>query len=136
MKYLGFIKEHDDYPIAESIHELIMDDYPISPHKDDVLEYLQKGIMVVPLMGCVDGDAKSPLFGTEIDDSFIAYHACYTDGTWLWPQYIIEYIKRYPNIQLDSEFIEHILENKDHTIAISEQESTEIEKEYYEKFWK
>lgn len=136
MQYFGFIKEHDDYPISESIHQLIMDDNPISTHKDDVLEYLQKGVLAVSLMGCIDGDAKNPLPEEETDDSFIAYYACYTDGTWLWPQYIIEYIKRYPYLQLNPEFITHVIENKDNAINISEEECADIEREYYEGFWK
>ena len=63
MKYFGFVKEHDDYSISKSIHELIGDKNPINKNKDDILEYLQRGILAVPQMGCVD-DAKAPLFGT------------------------------------------------------------------------
>lgn len=137
MKYFGFIKEHDDYPISKSIHELIVDKSPINNHKDEVLEYLQKGTMSVFQMGCVE-DAKDPLYGNDdyFDDSFIAYYACYTDGVWLWPQYIIEYIKKYPHIKLDSEFVNYVINNKNKKIEVSEEECSKIEKDYYKNFWK
>ena len=64
------------------------------------------------------------------------YYACYTDGIWLWPQYIIEYIKKYPNIKLDEDFVKHVLRNKEKKIDLSEEECSKIEKEYYKKFWK
>ena len=137
MKYFGFVKEHDDYPISKSIHDLIVDGNSINNNKDDVLKYLQKGVMAVNLMGCCE-NAKDPLFGTDNydDDSFIAYYACYTDGKWLWPQYIIEYMKKYPHIKIDPDFINHVISNKNNEIKISEEECSKIEKKYYENFWK
>jgi hypothetical protein len=137
MKYFGFVKEHDDHTASKSIHDLIIDGNSINDKRNETLEYLQKGILAVPQMGCVE-DAKDPLFGTDNydDDNFIAYYACYTDGIWLWPQYIIEYIKKYPNIKIDSDFVKHIIKNKDKKISVSEEECSKIEKEYYKKFWK
>lgn len=136
MKYFGFIKEHDDYPISESIHDLISDYTHIDGNKDKVLEYLQKGIMGIPLMGCVE-NAKDPLFETDHynDKNFVAYYTIYTDGIWLWPQYIIEYIKKYPNIKLNPEFVKQALSNKK-TIHITEEEALKIEKNFFQEFWK
>ncbi|UHO38124.1 hypothetical protein H5J24_21560 [Chryseobacterium capnotolerans] len=136
MKYFGFIREHDDYPISEGIHELISSTTSVDNNKDKVLAYLQRGIMAVPLMGCVE-NAKDPLFGTDNynDESFIAYNMIYTDGIWLWPQYIIEYIKKYPHIKLDSEFVQHVLSNKK-AIHLTEEDSLKIEKNFFQKFWK
>lgn len=136
MKYFGFIKEHDDYDISKNIDELIPNNSVVDNNIDYVLEYLQKGIMAVPLMGCVE-NAKDPLFGTDNynDENFIAYNMIYTDGTWLWPQYIIEYIKKYPNIKLTQEFVKHVLNNKKE-FNISEEECLKIENNFFEKFWK
>lgn len=137
MKYFGFVKEHDDHTASKSIHDLIIDGNSINDKRNETLEYLQKGILAVPQMGCVE-DAKDPLFGTDNydDDNFIAYYACYTDGIWLWPQYIIEYIKKYPHIKLDSDFVKHVIKNNNKKINVSEEECSKIEKEYYKKFWK
>lgn len=137
MKYFGFVKEHDEYSISKSIHELVLDGNSVNVHKDEVLKYLQKGVMAVDLMGGCE-NAKNPLFGTDNynDDSFIAYFACYTDGIWLWPQYIIEYIKKYPHIKLDIDFVNHVIKNKNNEVKVSEQECSKIEKEYYKNFWK
>lgn len=136
MKYFGFIREHDDYTISKSIHDLIIDETSIDPHKADVLVYLQNGIMTIPLMGCVE-NAKNPLFESDDydDESFVAYNMIYTDGIWLWPQYIIEYIKKYPNIKLDSEFVDYIIKNKDTKVNISEEDCSKIEKDFYNTFW-
>ncbi|MGU3374355.1 hypothetical protein [Chryseobacterium sp. M5A1_1a] len=136
MKYFGFISEHDDYPISKSIHKLIVDGNYTNPHRVNVLKYLQKGIMAIPLMGCIE-NAKDPLFGTDNydDENFVAYNAIYTDGVWLWPQYIIEYIKKYPNVKLDPEFVKHVISNKKN-IHITEEESLKIEKNFFQKFWK
>ncbi|REC48840.1 hypothetical protein [Chryseobacterium pennipullorum] len=136
MKYFGFIKEHDDYSISKSIQELVSNNSTIDSNKDRVLDYLQKGIMVIPLMGFVE-NAKDPLFGTDNydDESFVAYNAIYTDGVWLWPQYILEYIKKYPNIKLDPEFVKHAVNNKKN-IHITEEESLKIEKNFFQEFWK
>ncbi|MGE8432426.1 MULTISPECIES: hypothetical protein [Chryseobacterium] len=136
MKYFGFIREHDDYPISKSIHDLIIDETSIDPHRADVLVYLQNGTMTIPLMGFVE-NAKDPLFGSDDydDESFVAYNMIYTDGIWLWPQYIIEYIKKYSNIKLDSEFVDYIIKNKDTKVNISEEDCSKIEKDFYNKFW-
>jgi len=137
MKYFGFVKEHDEYSISKSIHELIVDGTSVNPHNEEVIKYLQKGVLAVHLMGGCE-NAKDPLFGTDNynDDNFIAYYACYTDGTWLWPQYIIEYIKKYPHIKLDTNFVNYVIQNKDNQIKVSEEECSKIEKEYYKKFWR
>lgn len=42
MKYFGFIKEHDDFTISESIHDLISGYTHIDCNKDKVLEYFTK----------------------------------------------------------------------------------------------
>ena len=137
MEYFGFVKEHDNHNASKSIHDLIIDGNSINDKRKETLEYLQKGILAVPQMGCVE-DAKDPLFGTDNydDDNFIAYYACYTDGIWLWPQYIIEYIKKYPHIKLDADFVKHVIKNNNKKINVSEEECSKIEKEYYKKFWK
>ncbi|AZA78808.1 hypothetical protein EG347_15480 [Chryseobacterium sp. G0186] len=136
MKYFGFIKEHDDYSISKSIHEFITDEAPVNPYRDHVLEYLQNGVMAIPLMGCVE-DAKDSLFGTDDykDDGFIAYYTCYTDGGWIWPQYIIEYLKKYPHIKIDPAFVHHIIKNQNPKTNISEDDCLRIEKEFYSQFW-
>ena len=137
MKYFGFIKEHDDYEISNNINELIVDNNPIDNNKDLILQYLQKGIMAIPIMGCIE-DAKDPLFGTDNynDETFIAYNMIYSDGVWLWPQYIIEYIKKYPNIKLNTEFVSHVFNNKNRGINLSDEECLKIEKDFYKTFWK
>lgn len=137
MKYFGFIKEHDNYDISKTIDEMIVNNSPIDNNKDLILQYLQKGVMAIPLMGCVE-NAKDPLFGTDAydDENFIAYNMIYSDGVWLWPQYIIEYIKKYPNIKFDTEFINHVLNSKNKIINLSEDECLKIEKDFYNTFWK
>ena len=101
MKYFGFIKEHDQGNYAKNISELILSDQQENTHRNMVLEYLKKGELCVALMGFVE-NANSPYFDTDTydddDDDFIGYLSIYTDGKWFWPEYIIAYIEKYPNI--------------------------------------
>ena len=132
MKYFGFIKEHDDEKYADSIKRMIMEENTENTYREDVLKYLKKGKLCVPFMGCVE-DANNPKFNTDDydDDDFIAYRAVLTDGEWLWPEYIVSYLEKYPTIKINQDFINHVLKNKDKEITLSQEEIMKIENDYY-----
>ncbi|WP_430410996.1 hypothetical protein [Kordia sp.] len=134
MKYFGFIKEHENQRYAKSISELISSNTQENAHRKDVINYLKKGKLCVPLMGFVE-DANDPYYDTDDynDDDFIGYLSIYTDGKWFWPQYIIAYIEKYPTINIDTKFLNHVLTNISKDIKLSEEEILKLENTFIKK---
>lgn len=134
MEYFGFIIEHENEDYSKSIKDLINKGNSENQYRLTVIEYLKKGELCIPFMGCVE-DANDPNFNADKydDDDFIAYMAIYTDGIWYWPEYIITYLEKYPTIKIDENFVDYVLKNKDKQVTLSEKEISELEKKYLEK---
>jgi len=126
MKTIGFIKQFDGEDFSKEIEYYIKKD-EINKDRKMLIDYMQKGVLCVPLMGCVE-DPLDEVY----DEDFIAYIAAYTDGIYLWPQYVIEFMKKYPNFHLDKEFVDYVKKNKDKSIKVSEETLERIENEYYD----
>ncbi len=124
MKTVGYIKQFNEEDFSKEIEEYLKED--INKDREMLIEYMQKGVLCVPLMGCVE-DPLDEVY----DEEFIAYMASYTDGVYLWPQYVIEFMKKYPTFHLDQEFVDYVKENKDKTINPSKELVEKIENEYY-----
>ena len=124
MKTIGFIKPFYEEDFSKEIEEYLKEE--INSDREMLIEYMQKGKLCVALMGCVE----DPL-DEKYDDNFIAYMASYTDGVYLWPQYVIEFMKKYPNFHLDQEFVDYVKENKDKPIDPSKEVVERIEREYF-----
>ena len=137
MNYFGFIKEHDDYDFATNINELIVDEGAENPKRIEIIEYLKKGELCAAHMGSVE-DAMNPRFNDETfeDNDFMGYIAVYTDGVWFWPEYIVNYLQKYPKFKIDDVFVKHVIKNKNKKITISEEEIMKLEKEFYNKNWR
>jgi hypothetical protein len=134
MKYFGFIKEHDNYEYSINIQDLIKEKNTENPHRKEVIEYLEKGKLCVAWMGCVE-DAMNPRFNDEDyeDNDFMGYAAVDTDGEWYWPEYVVNYLKKYPTINIDENFVNYVIKNKNNEIQLSEEEVSSLEKKYLEK---
>lgn len=134
MKYFGFIKEHDDYKYSVSIKDLIKEKNTESPHIKEVIEYLEKGNLCVAWMGGVE-DAMNPRFNEENyeENDFMGYSAVDTDGEWFWPEYIVNYLKKYKTISIDKNFVNYVLKNKDREVNLSEEQISKLEKLYLSK---
>ena len=134
MKYFGFIKEHGDYDYATDIKDLVVDGNLENPKRDEIIKYLEKGVLCVAWMGFVE-DALNPRFNDKSYDEndFMGYTAINTDGIWYWPEYIINYIEKYPTIKINEDFVNYVLENKNKKIKLSEKEVSKLEKEYLSK---
>lgn len=131
MKYFGFIKEHHDDAFATSIKELLIENNGKNNNLNIVIEYLKRGHLCVPLMGAVDNAAIPTFYNDDAEDTeFMGYMAVYTDGEWFWPDYIINYLEKYPTIIIDTDFINHVISNKDRKINIAEKELVKLEKEF------
>lgn len=100
MKYVGFIKEHDEN-INDAIHfnEIINSPAPPNGNIKKIVKYLKKGIMLIEAPGSFYSvENKKPI----VD---IVY---YTDGEWIWPAYFSYYLKKYPNFPIDNDFINYL----------------------------
>lgn len=85
MKYVGFLKQHDDCSLAEDLQAL-----PVglpSPEGREALaavtRHQQRATLVFGWMHSVS-DAQT--------GEFIAPHGYYTDGEWVWPAYLPHYL--------------------------------------------
>ena len=102
MILVGFIKEHNPIPEAVALDELINNPLEIDKDIKKIITYLSGGELVLGLMGYfVD-------FKTNQKIDPMGY---YTDGIWVWPSYIVYYLKKYPYMSIDLDFISHVKSN-------------------------
>jgi hypothetical protein len=102
MILVGFIKEYDPIAEAVALDELINNPLEIDKDIKKIITYLSGGELVLGLMGYfVD-------FKTNQKIDPMGY---YTDGIWVWPSYIVYYLKKYPHMSLDLAFISHVKSN-------------------------
>ncbi|WP_038007735.1 hypothetical protein [Terrimonas ferruginea] len=120
MKFVGFIAEHAKDPFAQK-RSYYFKEKDINPNKDDVLAYLKRGELCVPLMGGAE----------DVDEEMIGLISIYTDGEWLWPKYFINYLEKYPNFKIEEEFVQHVLKNRAKEVTVTEEEVSKLEKEFY-----
>lgn len=120
MKFIGFVTEHGDDPFAKKL-DFYLSEKKFTPQRDIIIAYLKNGKLCVPFMGIAQDE----------DENDIGYIAVDTDGEWLWPEYLINYLEKYPNFKIEEEFVEHVLKNKDKEIKVTEEEISKLEKEFY-----
>lgn len=77
-------------------------------------------MLCVPFMGIAQDE----------DDNDIGYIAVDTDGEWLWPEYFVNYLEKYPNFKVEDNFVQYVLQHKDREIVVSEEEISKLEKEF------
>lgn len=109
MKYIGFIKEHDE-KMSEAIHfnEIINSADEQADSIKKIVNYLDKGVLLFGWMGFVyDLENEKPIK----PDSY------YTDGEWIWPVYFPYYLKKYPKFPVNKDFIDY-LKNKNFEFKI------------------
>ncbi|MES2279188.1 MAG: hypothetical protein V4592_24365 [Bacteroidota bacterium] len=103
MKLIGFIKEHDDLPEAKRFDDF----FNKTATEEDtirqkIIQYLEGGELVVAWMG----------YNLHIETQQPLCPASYlTDGTWVWPNYFIQYLKEYPRMTIDDNFLKYIESN-------------------------
>jgi hypothetical protein len=95
----------------------------VQPHEDEVIAYLQSGIIFITCFGFV-GDVLNP------DSDFEVAPHLLTDGSWLWYNDLYYYVKNY-HVRLPSEFVNH-MKSKEWKISPEEIDLEAIEKEYDE----
>ena len=102
MILLGFIKEYNPIAEAVALDELINNPLEIDNDIEKIITYLSGGELVLSLM---------TYFRDFKTNQLIAPMGYYTDGIWVWPSYITYYLRKYPYMSIDLDFISHVKSN-------------------------
>lgn len=98
----GFIKEHNN--IKEAIdYSAFKNSKSTNNHVlIDIINYLNSGVYILGWMG---------VFTDLENQHIISPDSYYTDGEYIWPAYFSYYLKKYPNAQIDENFLAHVSRN-------------------------
>jgi hypothetical protein len=121
MKFIGFIKEHDNDSFAKELRNFYLAENIGTSHRQEIIEYLKKGVMCVAFMGLVEDE----------DEELMGKISIYTDGVWYWPEYFLNYLTKYPNFKVEDGFVQHVIANKNKRIELSENKLLELEEQFY-----
>ena len=117
MKFLGFIKEIDGYVFAKPLETFIKSQK--NKNAASLITHLQNGELCVDLTGIAQ----------DKDDERMGTLSVFTDGEWYWPDYLSYYLKKYPTLQLEEEFVKYVLETKEKKV-LEPTELLNLEKEF------
>lgn len=121
MKLVGFVKEYNNLPEGKSLSEFLNSKSMEATDTEKILNYLNQGVLLLAWMGYfVDIETKE----------LIAPDSYFTDGIWVWPSYFPYYIKKYPTVEFDKEFVKYI---KDKGFNFSIERDFESKKNILEK---
>lgn len=120
MNFVGFIKEHGDDTFAQT-QEYYLRNQSVNTNKDTLLEYLKKGFLCVAFMGVAE----------DKDEEIMGKISVYTDGKWFWPDYLIGYLKKYSNFEIEQGFVTHVLANRNRKQELKEKDLEKLEVEFY-----
>ena len=99
MKYIGFLKNHNDVEGATFINQTLGDVNNNIETVNKIINYLNKGVLILGWMGYIVDSENNDL---------IAPDAYYSDGFWVWPSYFPYYIKKHKNYILDKSFLAYL----------------------------
>ena len=122
MKYTGFIKNyHPNIEGIKNFRDIQFDFY--QNDKNQIVEYLESGSKIAVSMHIIESLIPN-------DSKVIGGLFYFTDGKWIWTNYLIYYLKFY-NIEIESDFITHIREQKykyvNHNMKLTEKIIDEFE---------
>lgn len=118
MKLVGFLKEYNDMSHALDLDFVI--NFQSSNDSKKILEYLDNGDYLLGWVGSFQDVNTLEYFAP---DGYL------TDGTWIWPTYFPYYLKKYPNMYIDNDFISY-LKDKDYIFKL---DYTSMNKENLER---
>ncbi|SMP30273.1 hypothetical protein SAMN06264346_112110 [Chryseobacterium profundimaris] len=125
MKFIGFINKHDDYFFAKDLQKYYLADNEENTQRNEVIEYLKKGVLCGAIMSIAE----------DTDNERMGSVSAYTDGEWYWPEYFVNYLKKYKNFKIDNDFVIHVLKNKDKEVELTEEEVSELENIFFKIAW-
>jgi hypothetical protein len=104
MKFIGILNQHESglIKIGRSLGEFSISETNEIDNINDIIIYLESGTILVAFLHWVNDSDNMPLCPMII----------YTDGKWLYPSYLVHYLKRGYHSLLTNEFIDDIRLNK------------------------
>ena len=101
IQFTGFISEyHPNIANAMPYKNYFKGRCIEEKYRDKVLDYTKNGILFCPSMRAIEDLLSNKSVGSG---SF------YTDGKWIWPEYMIYYLKNNPNYHVEDVFIKDLV---------------------------
>lgn len=99
MYAVGFLKEHDsNVTCSRDLDELLSNTDAQNIPLAKVIAYLKQGLPLIKFMGDF----------YDTDGSSICRCMYLTDGEWIWPNYYVHYLRKYPNMMVPELFLQHV----------------------------
>jgi hypothetical protein len=118
-KTTGFVREFNDVPGSIPLLALTTGSTRLSAKNRKLLiDYMKKsGEMVFSWMGYFVEPDTGSLLGPD---------CYYSDGIWVWPGYLVYYVENFSEIQIEDEFIRHVVQGNAYK-ALTQKEKEDIE---------
>jgi len=121
MKNLGYMKRFDPkWPGAKELSEMVVGDKPDENLRNAIINYLSAGNFLFGWMS----------FLREEDGTPIGNNDYFTDGVYVWPLYYIYYLRKFDNLQIDTDFIDHVKNNNYVVPTLLKEELVSLERHY------
>jgi len=122
MKIVGHIKRFDPkWPEAKDLSEMFVEDKPDRNLRHSVIDYLAAGNFLFGWMS----------FLREEDGTPIGNNDFFTDGVYIWPFYYIYYLRKFDNLEIDKDFIDHVRGNNFVVPVLSKEELLNMGRSYH-----
>ena len=116
--YIGFIKAYDtNICTAKSLSEMLMPHKVEIESKDSIINYLSSGIFLCGAMSYIYDEENNPIGDLNY----------YTDGVFIWPSYYLYYMRKYDNLEINKDFIEHARRNNFVINGLSKKQLVDLE---------
>lgn len=101
IKLIGFVSEyHPDAPEAQPYKSYFRESDVEDKYRNEVLGYIKNGILFSASMRAIEDLVSGEDVGSD---------AYYTDGKWIWPEYMIYYLENKPNYIIEDQFVQDLI---------------------------
>jgi len=99
IKFIGFIEKHNSKVYESRKLSDLIGEKKKPKKRIEIITYLEKGEIVISWMGYFEDNETGDILSPD---------CYYTDGNYIWPSYLIYYLKKYPNFKLEKQFIDYL----------------------------
>jgi hypothetical protein len=120
MKFIGILNQHESglNKIGRSLSEFSISEVQNVDNINEIIAYLEKGTILAAFLHLVNDSNNEPICPMII----------YTHGKWLYPSYLVHYLKRGYLSLLSDEFISDMLLNNFIQPTVTKEQISEAEK--------
>ena len=121
IKYIGFIKRHDlNRSDSKELADMFIEQEIDAKLRASIIDYLSSGNFLFGWMH----------YECEEDGTLIGPSGYNTDGCYVWPHYYIHYLKKFENLEISKDFIEHVKQNNFVVPELSKEHLNSLENLY------